>query len=457
MLKRFFYCLGVLLLSVVVIAQDDTCPQIIYDAVLQASDACADTGQNEICYGNSNITAIPRSDAKITFAHPGDISPLSDIQSIQSSGLNGNDFGIALMRVQANVPNSLPGQVITFMLMGEASLEDSNPKQPLQAFFFTPGIGQSRCQDYNYDTLAVSSPEGLTVTFNVNGVDVNLGSTAMIVSQEPDTYDILVVKGKSTVSSGDETVTVEAGNWTQITSDGQLAQPKPFPPERVERIPFDLLYAGENVALGKPVTADVSQTNDPPENVTNGITTGNENWNAGSAPPHWIEIDLEQEYTVSKIRMLTSQYPEAQYDRTVHQVLVAGEDHAFRRVHTFDQKTRDNEWLEFTPDVPLVGVRYVRVESISSPHNASWGEIEVYSAGFVGCVVSASNTVNLRSGAGTDSDTIRQMESGETALVSGKYEADDGYLWWHLKEGAWVRSDVVQAAGACNLVPPIHP
>jgi hypothetical protein len=457
MMKRIVWIIGLFLLSSVVIAQDDECPQLIYEAISQVSDACLQTGRNEICYGNAQITAIPRADAELSFEQAGDISQLQNIESIQTSGLNLADaeFGIALMRVQATVPDSLPGQVINFLLMGDASIQDhsENPQQPMQAFYFSPGIGESRCQGYDYDTLVIDSPDGLHVTFNINGVAVDLGSTAVIVSQEQDTFDMLIVEGEATVTSNESSVTVSAGNWTQISTDGELAEPVSFPPERIEHIPFALLHTGENVALGKPVTADVWQETDPPEHVVNGIRSGEDNWNAGSAPPHWIEIDLEEEFATSRMRLMTSQYPAAQYDRTVHQILVAGEDHVFRAVHKFDQETRDDEWLEFIPDTPLFGVRYVRVESISSIHHGSWGEIEVYSAGFVGCVVSASNLVNLRVGAGTEFDIVGQLSSGETAIVSGRKVTEGAYVWWRLRPNIWVRSDVVQSIGACDRVP----
>jgi hypothetical protein len=71
----------------------------------------------------------------------------------------------------------------------------------------------------------------------------------------------------------------------------------------------------------------------------------------------------------------------------------------------------------------------------------------------VGCIVSSTSVVNLRTGAGTDFDIAGQLESEESRLVSGKFEAEDGYLWWHLRDGAWVRSDVLQAGGACDKVP----
>ena len=32
----------------------------------------------------------------------------------------------------------------------------------------------------------------------------------------------------------------------------------------------------------------------------------------------------------------------------------------------------------------------------------------------------------------------------------------DGFLWWHLDDDAWVRSDVVEAKGGCAGVPVVE-
>lgn len=46
-------------------------------------------------------------------------------------------------------------------------------------------------------------------------------------------------------------------------------------------------------------------------------------------------------------------------------------------VHTFQGVTADSRWLTFKLPGPLEGIRYVRVETTSSPSWVSWREIEV--------------------------------------------------------------------------------
>jgi hypothetical protein len=73
------------------------------------------------------------------------------------------------------------------------------------------------------------------------------------------------------------------------------------------------------------------------------------------------------------------------------------------------------------------------------------------------CGVRAVNTVNLRSGPGTQYDKAGSLEAGQTALIIGQATASDGFVWWKLESGSWVRSDVVTAGGNCADVPVLEP
>lgn len=447
-------------------AQDDTCPAIIYEAVTQTSELCDSTARNEACYGHQNIDVTLR-DSGTSFATPGDIAELGSIERIQTMPLDTalSQFGIVLLRAQADLPNTIPGQNVTLLLMGDITVEDQSAEtggNPMQAFIFTPGIGTSMCQEADYNSIAIQSPENTVVHLTVNGAEIELGSTAILVGKEGNLMDMLIIEGEGVIrtEAGEQTVT--AGNWSQVLVEDGVAigapeEPVPFPPERIAHLPLDLLNAGRNLALGKPVNASNTLATDAPENVVDGNTSGDINWNAGdNEPPQWIEIDLEREYAVETIRLLTSQFPEEQFDPTVHEIYVAGEDQNLRLVHTFSEETQDDQWLEFTPEFPLMGVRYVRVQTTSTVHFVSWGEIEVIGSGFAGCVISADNTVNVREGAGTDYPLVSTMSAGEQRLATGQAEDAQGFTWWQMQGGnIWVREDVVRAEGYCELIPVI--
>jgi hypothetical protein len=68
------------------------------------------------------------------------------------------------------------------------------------------------------------------------------------------------------------------------------------------------------------------------------------------------------------------------------------------------------------------------------------------------CVVSASNDVNLRAGAGTDFAVVGTLPAGEARNVDSQATGTDGLAWWHTTNDTWVRADVVLASNDCALI-----
>src|SRR5690606_10481517 len=139
----------------------------IVDTALQAADlACTETGRNQACYGNVLVDAEPSDTATdFVFNTTGDIVDLTDIQSLLLNGLDEvtEEWGVAILRVQANIPNSLPGQNVTFVLFGDVEIADASAEDqnPMQAFYFSSGIGESACNEAPNGML-VQTPEGVT-------------------------------------------------------------------------------------------------------------------------------------------------------------------------------------------------------------------------------------------------------------------------------------------------------
>ncbi|HET6845951.1 MAG TPA: discoidin domain-containing protein [Anaerolineales bacterium] len=133
--------------------------------------------------------------------------------------------------------------------------------------------------------------------------------------------------------------------------------------------------AGANLALEKPALVSRELGQDVGSLAVDGDV--GTLWNSGDAPTQWIEIDLGAEYSIRAIRMVPSQYPAG---RTVHRVTVRGADGSARELYVFDGATEDGQVLEHVLASPEVGVRYVRVETVSSPSWVAWREIEVIAA-----------------------------------------------------------------------------
>lgn len=73
------------------------------------------------------------------------------------------------------------------------------------------------------------------------------------------------------------------------------------------------------------------------------------------------------------------------------------------------------------------------------------------------CTISSASSANQRSGPGTNFALVGTLAGGTSAPVLGQATGADGFVWWQLAEGVWVRSDVVTQAGSCDDVPTIQP
>ncbi|MGH2581296.1 MAG: discoidin domain-containing protein [Anaerolineales bacterium] len=103
-------------------------------------------------------------------------------------------------------------------------------------------------------------------------------------------------------------------------------------------------------------------------------------WSSGDFPTQWIEIDLGEPYDIAEIRLVPSQFPDGD---TRHNVYGRGPGtgDSYVVLYTFQGPTQDSQYLTFRLDDPFAGIRYIRIETTSSPSWVAWREIEVLSAG----------------------------------------------------------------------------
>ncbi|MEP6988321.1 MAG: SH3 domain-containing protein, partial [Chloroflexota bacterium] len=259
---------GLLIFSVVV-AQDTACPALVEQA-LQASDkACSDLGRNQICYGNIKAEALDRAGDPLTFKAAGDRVAVQDVSKLVTFPMNVKDktWGVALLSLQANLPDTLPGQNVSLVAFGDVSLKnevkaDTPPapslsavatgkiniragagtsfdlagtvqkgdsvtaigrnekgdwiqvlfdkgtgwvfasllritgdaktllptkgdvayNAPMQAFTFHDNTSGLKCAEAPENGLLIQSPQHVNVSFRINGIDIKVGSTALIRS-----------------------------------------------------------------------------------------------------------------------------------------------------------------------------------------------------------------------------------------------------------------------------------
>lgn len=75
----------------------------------------------------------------------------------------------------------------------------------------------------------------------------------------------------------------------------------------------------------------------------------------------------------------------------------------------------------------------------------------------VTCGISIDQTVNMRIRPGTDYGGAGQLSAGDFANANGQVAGGDGYTWWRLTTGAWVRGDVVNPSPDCTTLPVVDP
>lgn len=267
--------LGVTVISVA--AQPTTCPALVARAMQSVGDNCGGMTRNSMCYGFNRVDAtFFETVDEAFFSAPADRAALTDVAAVQTAPLDEalEQWGVALLNVQANVPNTLPGQAVTFVLLGDTRVENAvdpntdfeavdpirvsvttggrvnvrsgpgtvfnvsstadpgqlfdvdarneagdwlrlsgqspyewifadlvgpqegtraqfadlpvapdTPVSPMQAFYFRTGIGRPVCEEAP-DLLVIQGPEEVRIALNINGAEVEIGSTIALKSSE---------------------------------------------------------------------------------------------------------------------------------------------------------------------------------------------------------------------------------------------------------------------------------
>lgn len=230
------------------IAQSATCPDIVVQALEAVDRLCSPTATNQACYGNVQLQAELFPNSLSRFEQVGDISPIESLLRLDLSPLDETTgaWGVAVLQLQANVPNSLPGQNVTFVLFGDVSLE--NPEGDMQAFYLSTGIGDSACEEAPESGLLVQTPEGVSeIAFNINGVDVLVGSTVFFQALPDAEMRVTTLEGAAGIKMADVWFPIVAGTRVRLAVDADLNPltmpqlPESYDHAALERLPLGLL------------------------------------------------------------------------------------------------------------------------------------------------------------------------------------------------------------------------
>jgi hypothetical protein len=216
--------------SLLATATVDSC-QALIDTALQASaQGCTSMGPNQVCYGNTTLTAQLAEGALNPFQQRGDIITVDSLLSLDASPLNPstNQWGIAIFKLLADLPRTLPGQNVTFMVFGNTSL--TNPTGDLQAFYFSSRLGQMACARIPFDGILINMPDGSGISFSANGTDITLLGAAALEAHANEQMTVSVVDGSASVTANGQTQYFGAGQEVQVPMGGSSGLDASGPP-----------------------------------------------------------------------------------------------------------------------------------------------------------------------------------------------------------------------------------
>jgi len=206
--------------SIVSAEPQATCQELIDRTIRSSGDSCDPMGTNEVCYGNNTLMAEFNLGNAAQFSRSGDVVNVQYLQRLAASPLSlaGEEWGIAVFKVMANLPRSLPGETITMMVFGNTTLD--NKSKNLETFYFSSSLGQIECDQVPYDGLMITMPDGSGVNFVINSAEMTLTGNASLKATKNGAMEVSLFSGSALISSNGQTQLVTAGQKTSMDLGG---------------------------------------------------------------------------------------------------------------------------------------------------------------------------------------------------------------------------------------------
>lgn len=457
--------LSVVCMSVTITAQDDdsACFALVETALDTVGDACNDMARNQACYGNPQVTgSFWDDDYAASFSEPADRVPVLDLQTITSLPLNPTDeeWGLAVLNVQADIPDTIPGQGVTFLLMGDVSLE--NEVAPDQAAVpVAPVIGMvvSGANLRSGPTTEVNNViDGATAgdELALTGVDAS-GNWFQVVHDDGGKAWI----HSSLVNAGDTSGLPVTDSTPRYSSMQAFYLAPNFGSPACAEAPNALVIHngsgqnatmrinGLNVTLGSTVIFTMAEIGDTVALV---ITLVEGHMDARSRamdltlanPGETVALSLNIHNRIDDNATVVDFDPDDLGER-----ILAACENALQST-LFPEMDSSACDIEITPVGPAPTEAPQPVTS--APSSGLLDDIGDSDA----CTIAARNTVNLRGGPGTNYALQGQLAAGVHANPDGQATGTDNLSWWRLSEGTWVRANLTDKAGACDSVPVVE-
>jgi hypothetical protein len=256
------------------------CAELIQRAMNTLRVSCAELGRNQACYGNQSVNAILR-DNSLAFNAIGHRVDVAYIESLTASAFNHDtgDWGLSLLKLKVNLPDTLPGANVTFLVHGGTSVE--NVSGDMQVFYFTSSLGEPQCSELPRSSIVVQSPNHERITFVANGVQISMGSTVVLSAQPNNSMEVYLIEGSANLTTYGQTVSLQPNQKSSIPlggTDGLTAIGAPsIPTQQVPDATTENLLATVNELSGEDTDSSTPGNTSVP-----GLPTLPDNGGAGN-------------------------------------------------------------------------------------------------------------------------------------------------------------------------------
>ncbi len=145
-------------------------------------------------------------------------------------------WGLSLLKLQASLPDTMPGQNVMFLIYGNTSIE--NAAENMQVFYFTTGFGDLKCKEAPQDAIVVRSPEHMQMTFTANGVKVSIASTVVLRAMRNKSLQVQLIEGHATVTTPIGSQTLLPGQLVYVALGGKTGlEPITAPSSPIAALP----------------------------------------------------------------------------------------------------------------------------------------------------------------------------------------------------------------------------
>jgi len=114
----------------VAFSQGGECTTFVKQALAATDKVCTDTGRNQACYGHISLNAQPQAqDSSFKFDEVGDKVDVARVSRLSLSPMDVKTdiWGVALLKVQADIPDSMPNTNVSVLVFGDVELENAIP------------------------------------------------------------------------------------------------------------------------------------------------------------------------------------------------------------------------------------------------------------------------------------------------------------------------------------------